>query len=44
VVIKSHGSADKVAFANAIDIALLEIALDVPTMIHTRLSQPVLST
>ncbi len=37
VVIKSHGSADKVAFANAIDIALLEIALDVPNMIRTRM-------
>ena len=37
VVIKSHGGADKVAFANAIDIALLEIALDVPTMIRSRL-------
>lgn len=33
VVIKSHGSADAVAFANAIDIALLEIANDVPSKI-----------
>ena len=33
VVIKSHGSADAVAFANAIDIALLEIANDVPRKI-----------
>jgi len=33
VVIKSHGSADAVAFANAINIALLEIANDVPTKI-----------
>lgn len=37
VVIKSHGGADNVAFANAIDIALLEIALDVPSMIRSRL-------
>jgi len=33
VVIKSHGSADAVAFANAINIALLEIANDVPSKI-----------
>jgi len=33
VVIKSHGSADAVAFANAINIALLEVANDVPTKI-----------
>jgi len=37
VVIKSHGGADAVAFANAIDIALLEIANDVPARIATRL-------
>jgi len=37
VVIKSHGSADAVAFANAIDIALLEIANDVPARIASRL-------
>ena len=41
VVVKSHGSADKVAFANAINIALLEIALDVPTMIRSRLDNAV---
>lgn len=37
VVVKSHGGADKIAFANAINIALLEIALDVPTMIRSRM-------
>ena len=37
VVVKSHGSADAVAFANAIDIALLEIANDVPARIASRL-------
>ena len=41
VVVKSHGGADKVAFANAIDIALMEIALDVPTMIRSRLDNSV---
>ncbi len=33
VVIKSHGSADALAFANAIEIGLLEIGSDVPSMI-----------
>ena len=37
VVVKSHGGADAVAFANAIDIALLEIANDVPARIASRL-------
>ncbi|NND91482.1 MAG: phosphate acyltransferase PlsX [Granulosicoccus sp.] len=37
VVVKSHGSADAVAFANAIDIALLEIGHNVPSMIASRL-------
>ncbi|MBX2837579.1 MAG: phosphate acyltransferase PlsX [Gammaproteobacteria bacterium] len=37
VVIKSHGHADAFAFANAIEIALLEIAIDVPSMIAERL-------
>ena len=37
VVIKSHGGADALAFANAIDIALLEIVDDVPAMIASRL-------
>jgi len=37
VVIKSHGGADAVAFANAIEIALIEIANDVPSKIAERL-------
>ncbi len=41
VVIKSHGSADALAFANAIDVALLEIASDVPAMIARRLDEAV---
>lgn len=41
VVIKSHGSADAFAFANAIDVALLEIASDVPAMIADRLAEAV---
>lgn len=40
VVIKSHGHADALAFANAIEIALLEIAIDVPSMIAARLGEP----
>lgn len=39
VVVKSHGSADAVAFANAIDIALLEIGHNVPSMIAERLDE-----
>lgn len=39
VVVKSHGSADAVAFANAIDIALLEIDMNVPSMIEARLGE-----
>ncbi len=38
VVIKSHGGADALAFANAIDIALLEMAKDVPSMIANCMS------
>jgi len=38
VVIKSHGSADAFAFANAIDIARLEIQNDVPKMIGKHIS------
>lgn len=38
VVVKSHGGADALAFANAIDIALLEIAKDVPAKIAARLA------
>ncbi len=41
VVIKSHGGADEVAFANAIEIALLEIDKDVPSMIAAGLEESV---
>lgn len=39
VVVKSHGSADAVAFANAINIALLAIDNDVPAKITDHMSQ-----
>jgi len=39
VVVKSHGSADSLAFANAINIALLEIGTNVPSMIAERLGE-----
>lgn len=39
VVVKSHGSADALAFANAINIALLEIGTTVPSMIAERLGE-----
>ena len=39
VVVKSHGGADALAFANAIDIALLEIGMSVPSMIEDRLGE-----
>lgn len=39
VVVKSHGGADAVAFANAINIALLEINTNVPSMIAQRLGE-----
>ncbi|MFK7854998.1 MAG: phosphate acyltransferase PlsX [Granulosicoccus sp.] len=39
VVVKSHGSADALAFANAIEIALLEIGTNVPSMIAERMSE-----
>lgn len=39
VVVKSHGSADALAFANAIEIALLEIGHNVPSMIAERLGE-----
>ncbi len=38
VVIKSHGSADALAFANAIEIGLLASDSDLPTMISSQLS------
>ena len=39
VVVKSHGGADALAFANAIDIALLEIGTNVPSMIEARMGE-----
>ncbi|MEN8259874.1 MAG: phosphate acyltransferase PlsX [Pseudomonadota bacterium] len=36
IVIKSHGGADAIAFANAIQIALLEVEKNVPTRIGER--------
>ena len=39
VVVKSHGSADAIAFGNAINIALLEIGMNVPEMIEARLGE-----
>lgn len=41
VVVKSHGSADALAFANAIEIAMLEIRNDVPAMIASHLGASV---
>jgi glycerol-3-phosphate acyltransferase PlsX len=38
IVIKSHGSADAVAFANAINIAMLEVKKAVPQRINRYLS------
>lgn len=43
VVIKSHGSADAVAFANAINIALIEIANDVPSKIAQSMNDSIIS-
>jgi glycerol-3-phosphate acyltransferase PlsX len=37
IVIKSHGSADELAFANAIDIALLEVDMAVPQRISANI-------
>jgi glycerol-3-phosphate acyltransferase PlsX len=37
IVIKSHGGADALAFANAIKVAILEIREDVPQRISTQL-------
>ena len=39
IVIKSHGSADAYAFANAIDIAIREVEKQVPDAISSRLEQ-----
>ena len=43
IVIKSHGGADIQAYANAINIALLEIKKSVPEHIHSRMA-PLLKT
>ncbi len=37
IAVKSHGGADALAFANAVDIALLEVAKRVPSMIDSHL-------
>ncbi|MGR8948403.1 MAG: phosphate acyltransferase PlsX [Gammaproteobacteria bacterium] len=39
IVVKSHGSADALSFANAIDVAVTEIDSDVPTRINDRLEE-----
>ena len=39
IVIKSHGSADQYAYANAINIACLEIQKSVPDRINTQLGE-----
>jgi len=44
VVVKSHGGADALAFANAIDIALLEIGHNVPSMIAQRVEETLSAT
>ena len=43
IVIKSHGGADEVAFANAIKIARLEVRQQVPRRIHSLLEQVLLN-
>ncbi len=39
IVIKSHGSADALSFAHAIDVAVLEVEKDVPERISARLEE-----
>jgi glycerol-3-phosphate acyltransferase PlsX len=39
IVIKSHGGADAIAFANAIQIAILEVEKAVPQRIHALLEE-----
>ncbi|PSQ94051.1 MAG: phosphate acyltransferase PlsX [Proteobacteria bacterium SW_6_67_9] len=39
IAIKSHGNADEVSFTNAIDIAVLEVQHNVPTLINQQLEQ-----
>jgi len=39
IVVKSHGGADVMAFANAIEVAILEVSTNVPNLIHQQLEQ-----
>ena len=39
IVIKSHGSADALSFANALDVAVTEVDTDVPSRINDRLEE-----
>jgi glycerol-3-phosphate acyltransferase PlsX len=39
IVVKSHGGADEMAFATAIDAALAEIEHDIPTRIHHEMAR-----
>ena len=39
IVVKSHGSADALSFANAIDVAVAEVESDVPSRINDRLEE-----
>jgi len=44
IVIKSHGGADALAFANAIDIALIEVAKAVPKTIGEEIGHQLQAT
>ncbi|HEY5703610.1 MAG TPA: phosphate acyltransferase, partial [Gammaproteobacteria bacterium] len=39
IVIKSHGSADKVSFAHAIEEAMVEVEKDIPNRISKELER-----
>ena len=39
IVVKSHGSADALSFANALDVAVAEVETDVPGRINDRLEE-----
>ncbi len=39
IVVKSHGNADRVSFANAIRVAMLEIEMDIPVRIGQRVAE-----
>ena len=39
IVVKSHGSADALSFANALDVAVAEVDSDVPSRINDRLEE-----